>query len=96
MKAISNKLLIRIFIIMIFLAAISFLVFNENGLLKYLKMKNELNQLNDQILKAEDRLRSLTAEIDSLKTSMAKIEKVAREKFDMMKKNEKVFKIEEK
>lgn len=96
MKAISNKLLVRIFIIVIFLVAISFLVFNENGLLKYLKMKNELNQLNDQILKAEDRLRLLTAEIDSLKTSRAKIEKVAREKFDMMKKNEKVFKIEEK
>ncbi len=96
MKAISNKLLVRIFIIVVFLVAISFLVFNENGLLKYLKMKNELNQLNDQILKAEDRLRLLTAEIDSLKTSRAKIEKVAREKFDMMKKNEKVFKIEEK
>ncbi len=96
MKAINNKLIIRILIILIFLASISFLVFNENGILKFLKMKSEMNQLNDEISKAEDRLRTLNAEIDSLKTSREKIERVAREKFDMMKKNEKVFKIEEK
>jgi cell division protein FtsB len=59
-------------------------------------MKSEMNQLNDEIVKAEDRLKALNAEIDSLKTSREKIERVAREKFDMMKKNEKVFKIEEK
>lgn len=96
MKAINNKLIIRILIILIFLASISFLVFNENGILKFLKMKSEMNQLNDEISKAEDRLKALNAEIDSLKTSREKIERVAREKFDMMKKNEKVFKIEEK
>lgn len=96
MKAINNKLIIRILIILIFLASISFLVFNENGILKFLKMKSEMNQLNDEIVKAEDRLKTLNAEIDSLKTSREKIERVAREKFDMMKKNEKVFKIEEK
>jgi len=96
MKAISNKLIIRILIIVIFLATISFLVLNENGILKFLKMKSEMKQLNDEIVKAEDRLKTLNAEIDSLKTSREKIERVAREKFDMMKKNEKVFKIEEK
>lgn len=96
MKAISKKLIIRSLIILIFIASISFMVFNENGILKFLKMKSEMNQLNDEISKAEDRLKALNAEIDSLKTSREKIERVAREKFDMMKKNEKVFKIEEK
>lgn len=96
MKTINNKLIIRLLIISILLASITFLFFNENGVLKFLKMKSEMNQLNNEILKAEDRLRILNAEIDSLKTSRKKNEKVAREKFDMMNKNEKVFKIEEK
>jgi cell division protein FtsB len=95
MKTINNKLLIRIFIIVISLAALSFLLLNENGFLKFLKMKSELRLLNEDIRKAEERIEALDAEIDSLKTSKAKIEKVAREKFNMMKKNEKAFKIEE-
>ncbi len=96
MKAISTKLLIRIFIMILILSAISFLILNENGVLKYLRIKSELRQLNEEISAAEDRLKALNAEIDLLKTSRVKLEKVAREKFDMMKKNEKVFKIEEK
>ncbi len=95
MKTITNKLLIRIFLTVMLLAAFLFLLFNENGFLKFLKMKNELQLLNEDIRKAEEKIESLGAEIDSLKTSKAKIEKVAREKFDMMKKNEKAFKIEE-
>jgi cell division protein FtsB len=96
MKAINNKLLIRISIIIISLAALTFLLFNENGFLKFIRMKNELRLLNEEIRKSEERIEALKAEMDSLKTSKAKIEKVAREKFNMMKKNEKVFKIEEK
>lgn len=95
MKTINNKLLIRVFIIVISLAALSFLLLNENGFLKFFKMKSELRLLNEDIRKAEERIEALDAEIDSLKTSKAKIEKVAREKFNMMKKNEKAFKIEE-
>ncbi|MCX6170587.1 MAG: septum formation initiator family protein [Ignavibacteriales bacterium] len=95
MKTINYKLLIRIFLAVIFLATLSFLLFNENGFLKFLKMKNELRVLNEDIRKAEERIEALDAEIDSLKTSKTKIEKVAREKFDMMKKNEKAFKIDE-
>ena len=96
MKGIDKKLGIRIVIIAVLAASIAFLLFNENGVVKFLKMKNELNQLNNEILKAEERLKILDSEIDSLKTKDEKIEKVAREKFDMMKKNEKAFKIEEK
>ena len=95
MKKINNKLLIRILLTVIFLATLLFMLFNENGFLKFLKMKTELRLLNENIRKAEERIEALDAEIDSLKTSKAKIEKVAREKFDMMKKNERAFKIEE-
>ena len=95
MVVVNNKLLLRIFFLVVIIGAISFLVFNENGIIKYMKLKSELNRIDEDIRKAEDRIKTLQSEIDSLHTSKAKIEQVAREKFNMMKKNEKVFKIEE-
>ena len=92
----KNKLVVRVLIALIFLGATAFLVLNENGLLKYLKVRKELKQMDDDIKKAEEKLFLLEHEIDSLKTSKEKLETVAREKFHMMKKTEKVFRIEEK
>jgi cell division protein FtsL len=92
----NNKLVIRIFIAVLLLAVCAFLVFNDNGVLKYIKSRRELTQMDLQIQKTEERLNALDKEIDSLHTSKEKIEKVAREKFHMMKKNEKVFLLEEK
>jgi cell division protein FtsB len=92
----KKKLILRILALAISLAVLAFMIFNEYGLIKYWNMKKELNQLDNNIRKSEERIKAMEAEIDSLKTSKEKIERVAREKFDMMKKNEKVFKIEEK
>jgi cell division protein FtsB len=91
----KNKFLFRILFAVVALGALTFLFFNENGILKFLKLKGELRQLDTEIRAAEDKLKTLQAEIDSLNTSKAKIERVAREKFNMMKKNETVLKIEE-
>ena len=91
----KNKLLIRIFFLVLFLSALAFLVFNENGILKYAKLKNEINNLENEINKAEEKLKQLQTEIDSLQKSDFKIEQVAREKYNMLKPNEKVFKVEE-
>jgi cell division protein FtsB len=96
MISFNNKLLNRLIIILILLGSLAFLFFNENGILKYLKTKSELEHLDQELRKAVEQIKALEREIDSLKTSKEKIEKVAREKFHMMKKNEKVFKIEEK
>ena len=92
----KNKLVIQIITVILFLAVCAFLVFNENGLLKYLKIRKELAQMEIQIRNAAEKLSSLEKEIDSLQTSKEKIEQVAREKFHMMKKNEKAFIVEEK
>jgi cell division protein FtsB len=53
-----------------------------------------LNQIDADIRKSEERIKAMEGEIDSLKSSKEKLERVAREKFNMMKKNEKEFKIE--
>ena len=95
MAAGKKKLLKGALILILILGACAFLFFNENGIAKYLKLKSELNQIDAEIKRTEEKLKSLHAEIDSLQTSRDKIERVAREKFNMMKKNEKVFKIEE-
>lgn len=92
----KNKLVNRIIILVLFLAVCLFLVFNESGFLKYLKVRSELKNMNNQILLAEKKLAALQKEIDSLQTSKEKIERVAREKYHMMKKKEKAFRIEEK
>ncbi|NJD22918.1 MAG: septum formation initiator family protein [Melioribacter sp.] len=96
MISLNNKLLKKLIIILILLSSLAFLFFNENGILKYLKTKSELKYLDQELRKTSEKVKALEKEIDSLKTSKVKIERVSREKFHMMKKNEKVFKIEEK
>lgn len=76
------------------LSALTFMTFNEYGILRYMRTKKELNQIDADIRKSEERIKAMEGEIDSLKSSKEKLERVAREKFNMMKKNEKEFKIE--
>jgi len=92
----KSKLIVRIILFVLFLGSMAFLYFNQNGLNKYLKVRKELKKIEEDIQKNESDIFRLQNEIDSLKTSKEKIEKVAREKFHMSKKNEKVFIIEEK
>lgn len=79
----------------LFLAVFAFLFFNENGILKYIKLRNEISNLEKEINKTEEKLKQLQTEIDSLQKSDYKIEQVAREKYNMLKPNEKVFRVEE-
>jgi cell division protein FtsB len=79
------------------LAGLGFLVFNDSGFIKYLKHKSEVDELNKEVIAKELENKDREAEIDSLeKKNPAKIEKIAREKYGMMKKGEKVIKVEEK
>ncbi len=82
-------------IILLLILAAAFLVFNNNGILKYIRIKSEINNLENGIKNSDDTLRILNKEIDSLKTSRFKIEKVAREKYRMKRKDEKVLKVDE-
>ena len=98
MKFVENKKT-RFYIIAAFVViGTLYLVFNNYGVVKYAKVKSELEDLNTRITQLEAENRSLEAEIDSLKRNVpAKIEKIAREKYDMIRPNEKKieFKAEE-
>ncbi len=92
----TKKLIISLIITIIIGGALAFLFINDFGVMKFLKLKKELNQVQKEINRADFVLDSLKTEIDSLKLSKMKIEKVAREKFDMLRNNERVLKVIEK
>lgn len=90
----KNKLFRYAFLLVIFIGA-AFLLFNDSGYIKYLKLKDEVESVRNEAGKNEIENKNLEAEIDSLeKNNPAKIEKEAREKYGMMKKGEKVIKVE--
>ncbi len=76
--------------------AVLFLLFNDQGVIKYFKLKAEINELDEKIEQSKREIKQLTAEIDSLKHSDKKIEKIAREKYHMKRPNEEEFLIEKK
>ncbi|MGD8780259.1 MAG: septum formation initiator family protein [Ignavibacteria bacterium] len=79
----------------IILLGIVFLIFNENGVIKFVSLKYDIEKLDEEINNAEVSLHKLSSEIDSLKNSEIKIEQVAREKYLMKRESEKGFKVEE-
>src|SRR3990170_4226552 len=94
----SNKNKIaRYAFILLLLIGLGFLIFNESGYIKYLKLKSEVKEIRNEVSGKELENKELEAEIDSLeKKNPAKIEQIAREKYGMMKKGEKIIKVEEK
>jgi cell division protein FtsB len=92
----KNKIIRYIFLLTV-LIGLGFLVFNESGFIKYLKLKGEVKELRNEVSEKELENKNREAEIDSLeKKNPAKIERTAREKYGMMKKGEKIIKVEEK
>jgi len=96
MKFTSKKIILSLLITVFVGGALTFLFVNDFGFIKYLKLKKEMKQIQTEIARADYILDSLKTEIDSLRKSKIKIEKVAREKFDMHGTNEKLLKVTEK
>ena len=77
-----------LYLVLVFLI-LAFLFFNDKGILKYLELQGRIDSLNTQIKYSEQEIKNIEAEIDSLKTDRFKIEKTAREKYNMKRENEK-------
>jgi cell division protein FtsB len=92
----KKKEFFKWFILVIILLLLAFLTFNSNGLIEYFKTSQRNRILTEQIKDAERKIKKSEAEIDSLKNSEKKIEQIAREKYNMLKPNEEVLKVERK
>lgn len=92
----KSKLVIRIVLLLVFAVILGFMLFNDFGIIKYLQLRSEVSNLNKRIKSTEDKIKQLNAEIDSLKTSNYKIEKVARERYRMLGEKEQAVEVEKK
>jgi cell division protein FtsB len=92
-----SKKIISFLLVIFFIAAFLFLAFNENGLLKLIRLKSDLNKLNEEIELLTKENNALRSEIDSLRNKIpAKIERTAREKHGLIRPGEEVIEIIEK
>ncbi|HEY9186960.1 MAG TPA: septum formation initiator family protein [Ignavibacteria bacterium] len=85
---INKKLIIIFFIIPILL----FIIFNNKGLWQRVKLEKEKESINTQIKEEEKKQKYYLNEIYLLKNDSSKIEKVAREKFNMKRSGETIYK----
>ncbi|GIK61349.1 MAG: hypothetical protein HND39_09465 [Ignavibacteriota bacterium] len=92
----KKKLVLYLFIAIIVLGLL-YIFFNERGLIKYTGLKNQVDSMQVELEKIKLENEQLKNEIDSLQKKIpAKMEQIAREKYNMKRKDETVIEIEEK
>lgn len=89
-----KKKISYIIIVCIIILVALFFVFNKFGVIHYLTLKNEKNNLEEKLEEVKQKNTLLNSQIDSLNNDDGKIEKVAREKYNMKRKGERVIKLE--
>jgi cell division protein FtsB len=91
LKKINKKISI---VVILFFVATLLILFNEFGLLKYLRLKKEVSEYKKEMQIVNEENKALKNEVDSLERKVpAKIEKTAREKYGMIRKGEKTIEI---
>lgn len=81
------------FLTLIIIVLLSLTVFGKKGLLQRYELELENKALKEKLKNEQDRTIMLQKEIEDLKNSDKKIEKVAREKYGMTKDGEEIYKI---
>jgi cell division protein FtsB len=72
----------------------AYAVFGKKGILQRVELEMENKQLQQQLKDEQEKTVKLQKEIEDLKSSDKKIEKVAREKYGMTKEGEEIYKIQ--
>tara|TARA_B100000579_G_scaffold291037_1_gene241718 strand:+ start:1281 stop:1592 length:312 start_codon:yes stop_codon:yes gene_type:complete len=93
-RKITKKIKLRFYTFSVFLClGLTTLIFSDFGLNDLLKLKAQKNQLNLKINNLYEQQAALQQEINHLSSDTEYIEKIAREKFLMVKPGEKVFRV---
>lgn len=80
--------------LIILLAIITYAVFGKKGILQRVELEMENKELQQKLKDEQEKTIMLRKEIEELKSSDKKIEKVAREKYGMTKEGEEIYKIQ--
>ena len=91
----KRKLIFYIFVGIIVFGTL-YIIFSEYGALKYMDLKNEVDSMKVDLERTKLENEQLKAEIDSLQKKIpAKMEQVAREKYNMKREGEITIEVEE-
>lgn len=92
----KRKFVLYLFIVIIVIGVL-YIFFNERGVIKFFGLKNQVDSMQVELDKVKLENERLKNEIDSLQKKIpAKMEQVAREKYNMKREGETVIEIEEK
>lgn len=92
----SKKKLLLILAVVVFIGGLLYILFDDKGVVKFYKLKGEVDSLKTEVESLKKENRKLFMEIDSLEKKIpAKMEEIAREKHNMKMKNEIKIKVEE-
>jgi cell division protein FtsB len=92
----KKKLIFYIFVLII-VAGTLYILFNEYGVIKYMDLKVEVDSMKTELKETKLENERLKSEVDSLQKMIpAKMEQVAREKYNMKREGEITIEIEEK
>lgn len=90
-KLLKNKKLMIALVIAVPLGA--YLVFGNRGILQRVRYQQEKTELQEKIRAAEQETKDLQSQSKALDGDKKAIEKVAREKYGMVREGEKVYKV---
>lgn len=79
--------------LLVLLLILGYAVFGKKGILQRVELEMENRELREKLKTEQDKSLMLQKEIEDLKTSDKKIEKVAREKYNLAKDGEEFYKV---
>ena len=82
----------KILLLLLLIPVLLFILFNNKGLWQRFQLEREKDKINEMIKSEEERQKEYQQEIEALKTDNKKIEKVAREKYNMKRPGETIYK----
>ena len=89
----TQKQFIQGLILLIFLSLIIVFIFGDHGLLKLYKIKNQRKKIQTHITQLRNEREQAKEKTNKIVNDLNYIEKMAREKYKMVKPGEKIFKV---
>ena len=89
----TQKQFIQGLILLIFLSLIIVFIFGDHGLLKLYKIKNQRKKIQTHITQLRNEREQAKEKKNKIENDLNYIEKMAREKYKMVKPGEKIFKV---